>query len=131
MKKLNLLILLWEKLLKNKQKQLKIKEKKQIDALVDLKPKEIKPRKAKPNENGNYFLNELARIRKTFERVNFYDLINNFKDSDISSVSFIEFKVPNTIFENIHNGNIPLEDVEKEQNKLKGELACIKQGDSK
>ena len=105
--------------------------KKQIDALVDVKPKEIKPRKAKPNENGNYFLNELARIRKTFEPVNFYDLINNFKDSDISSVSFIEFKVPNTIFENIHNGNIPLEDIEKEQNKLKGELACIKQGDSK
>ena len=28
---------------------------KQIDALADLKPKEIKPRETKPNEYGNYF----------------------------------------------------------------------------
>ena len=103
--------------MKNKQKQLKIKEKKQIDALADLKPKEIKPRETKPNEYSDYFLNELARIRKSFESVNFYDLTYNFKDSNILSVSFIEFKGPNTIFKNIHNGNIPLEDVEKEQKK--------------
>ena len=38
MNNLNSLILLWEKLLKNKQKQLKIKKKKQIYALESLKP---------------------------------------------------------------------------------------------
>ena len=36
-----LLILLWEKLLKNKQNQLKIKEKKQVDILKTAKPKEL------------------------------------------------------------------------------------------
>ena len=103
--------------------------KKQIDA--DLKPKGIKPRETKPNEYSDYFLNELARIGKSFEPVNFYDLIYNIKDSNIPSVSFIEFKGPNTIFKNIHNGNIPLEDVEKEQKKLKAELGRIKQEDPK
>ena len=37
----------------------------------------------------------------------------------------------NTIFKNIHNGIIPLEDVEKEQKRLKTELGRIKQGDPK
>ena len=60
--KLNLLILLWEKFLKNKYKQSKIKEKKQIDALADLKPKEIKPSEAKPNKYGDYFIDGLAKI---------------------------------------------------------------------
>ena len=36
--------------------------KKHVDALVALKPKEIKPRKSKPNEYGDYFLNGLAKI---------------------------------------------------------------------
>ena len=30
--------------------------KKQIDALADLKPKEIKPRETKPNKYGDYFI---------------------------------------------------------------------------
>ena len=35
--------------------------KKQVDALVDLKPKEIKPREIKPNKYGDYFLDGLAK----------------------------------------------------------------------
>ena len=101
--------------------------KKQVDALVALKPKEIKPRETKPNEYSDYFLNGLAKIREPFEPVNFYDLTYNFKDSKIPSVSFIEFEGPNNIFKNIHNGNIALEDVEKEQLKLKSDLGYIKQ----
>ena len=97
--------------MKNKQKQ--------IDALVDLKPKEIKPRVTKPNEYSDYFLNGLAKNRKSFEPVNFYDLTYNFKDSNIPSVSFIEFKGPNCIFKNINNDNITLEDVEKDKKNLK------------
>ena len=41
------------------EKQIKTIEdqrKKQIDALADLKPKEIKPRETKPNKYGNYFI---------------------------------------------------------------------------
>ena len=53
---------------------------KKIDALVDLKPKEIKPRETKSNEYRDYFLNGLAKIRKSFKPANFYDLTYNFKD---------------------------------------------------
>ena len=96
-----------------------------------LKPKEIKPRETKPNAYSDYFLNELAKIRKSFEPVTFYDLTCNFKDSRIPSVNFIEFKGPNNTFKNIHNGNIALEDVEKEQVKLKSDLGYIKQENPK
>ena len=82
MNKLNVLILLWERLLKNK-KTIENQGKKQVHALVSLKPKEIKPIQTKPNEYSDYFLNGLAKIRKLFEPVNFYDLTYNFKDSKI------------------------------------------------
>ena len=36
--------------------------KKQVDALADLKPKEIKPRETKPDEYGDHFLNELGKM---------------------------------------------------------------------
>ena len=112
-------------------KKIEDQGKKQVDALVALKPKEIKPRKTKPNEQSDYFLNGVAKIRESFEPVNFYDLTYNFKDSKIPSVSFIEFKGPNNIFKNIHNGNIALEDVEKEQIKLNSDLGYKKQENPK
>ena len=117
--------------MKSKQKQLKIKEKKQIDALVALKPKEIKPREAKPNEYSNYFLNGLAKIRESYEPVDFYDLTYDFKDLRILSVSFSKCKGPMHLFRNIYNGDISLEGVEKEQMKLRKDLGRIKQGDPK
>ena len=98
---------------------------KQIDALA-----EIKPRETKPNEYSDYFLNGLAKIRKSFEPVDFYNFTYSFKDSKIPSVSFIEFKGQNTIFKSIHDGNIALEYVEKDK-KLKAELGRIKHGDRK
>ena len=94
MNKLSLLILLWEKLLKNKQKQLKIKKKKQIDALADLKPKEIKRRETKPNKYGHYFIDGLAKIRESYKPIDFSDLTYNFKDLRIPSVGFTKFKGP-------------------------------------
>ena len=45
--------------------------KKQVDALVALKTKEIKPRETKSNEYSDYFLNGLVKIRESFEPVNF------------------------------------------------------------
>ena len=82
--------------------------KKQVDVLVALKPKEIKPRQTKSNEYSDYFVNGLAKTRESYEPVSFYDLTYNFKDSNIPSVSFIKFKGPNNIFKNIHNGSIAL-----------------------
>ena len=69
--------------------------KKQIDSLADLKPKEIKPiktkpRETKPGEYSDYFLNELAISRRSFEQVNSNDL--TYKDSSIPTVKFIDFK---------------------------------------
>ena len=102
--------------------------KKQIDALADLKPIKTKPRETKPGEYSDYFLNGLAIIRISFEPVNFYDLVYKFKDSSVLPVKFIEYKGPNAIFKGIHDGNIILENIEKEQKKLKSELGYIKQG---
>ena len=85
--------------------------KKQIDALADLKPKEIKPRETKPNEYGDYFLDGLAKIRESYKRVDFYDVTYNFKNLRIPSISFSKFKGPLHTFKSIHNGDITLEDV--------------------
>ena len=117
-------------------KTIEVQGKKQIDALADLKPKEIKskeikPREIKPCEYSDYFLNKLAIIRRSFEPVNFYDLTYKFKDLNIPSVKFIEYKGPNASFKDIYDGNITLESVENEQKKLKVELGYIKQGNPK
>ena len=46
----------------------------------------------------------------------------------IPPVGFVKFKGPLHIFKSIHNGDIPLEDIEKEQIELKRDLGRIKQG---
>ena len=45
------------------------RKKKQVDALVALKAKEIKPRETRPNEYGDYFLNGLARFENLFNQL--------------------------------------------------------------
>ena len=114
------------------EKQIKTIEdqgKKQIDALADLKLKEIKPRETKRNKYGNYFIDGLAKIRESYKPIDFIDLTYNFKDSKITPVGFIKFKGPLHIFKSIHNGYMPLQDIKKEQIQLKRDLGCIKQGD--
>ena len=112
-------------------KTIEDQEKKQVDALVALKTKEIKPRETKPNQYSDYFLNGLAKIREFFEPVNFYDVTYNFNDARIHSVNSSIFKGPLHTFKSIYNGDIALEDVEKEQIELKKDLGRIKQGDPK
>ena len=73
----------------------------------------------------------MAKIRKSYEPVNFYDLTYNFKDSRLPSIILPKFKGPLHTFKGIHNGDIPLEDVEKVQIELKRDLVRIKQGDPK
>ena len=104
---------------------------KQIDALTDLKPKEIKPRESKPNKYGDYLIDGLAKIRESYKPINFHDLTYNFKDSKIAPVGFIKFKGPMHIFKRCRRFKIPLEGVENEQKKLKEELGYIKQGNPK
>ena len=114
------------------EKQIKTIEdqgKKQIHAVADLKPKEIKPRETKPNKYGDYFIDLLAKIREFYKPIDFNDLTYNFKDLNISPVGFIKFKGLLQIFKYIYNGDATLESVEKEQIELKRDLGCIKQGD--
>ena len=114
------------------EKQIKTIEdqgKKQIDAVADLKPKEIKPRETKPNKCGDYFIDELAKIQESYKPIDFNDLTYNFKDLRIPPVGFIKFEGPLHIFQSIHNGDTPLEYIEKEQTELKKDLGRIKQGD--
>ena len=102
------------------EKQIKTIEdqgKKQIDTLADLKPKEIKPKETKPNKYSDYFIDGLAEIRESYKPIDFNDLAYNFKVLKISSVGFIKFKGPLHIFKSIHNGDIPLEDIEKRANR--------------
>ena len=104
---------------------------KQIDALTDLKAKEIKPRETKPNKYGDFFIDGLAKIRESYKPMDFNDLTYNFKDLRIPSVGFIEFEGPLHIFQSIHNADIPLEDIKKEQIELKRDLGRIKQGEAR
>ena len=83
-------------------KPIEDQEKKQIDALADLKPKEIKPGEAKPNKYGDYFFDRLAKIRESYKPIDFNDLTYNFKDVRILPVGFIKFKVPPHIFKSIY-----------------------------
>ena len=121
-------------------KTIKDQGEKQIDTLESLKPKEvkpeeikseeIKPKETKPDEYGDYFLNELAEIRH-FPEIDFNNLKYTFKDPNNKPISFIGFKGPLHIFKSIHDGNISLEDVEKDQIKLKSDLRHIRQGNPK
>ena len=71
------------------------------------------------------FYNGSAEIRKNKEPIDFLNLSYNFKGPKIVPISFIKFKGPNNIFKSIYNGDIALEDVEKEQTKLKSDLKHI------
>ena len=117
------------KTFENQTKTIEDQGKKQIDALADLKPKEIKPRETKPNKYGHFFLDGLAKIRESYKSIDFNDLTYNFKDSRIPSVDFIIFKGPLHIFQSIHNGDKIIENIEKEQIDFKRHLRGIKQGD--
>ena len=57
----------------------------------------------------------MAKNQESYEPVDFYEVTYNFKDSRIPSISFSKFKGPLHTFKSIHNGDIALEEVEKEQ----------------
>ena len=57
-------------------------------------------------------LNEIQEIRK---KIDYNNLTYNFKDSRISSISFIKFKGPFDIFREIRDVNISLTKAEEDQ----------------
>ena len=73
----------------------------------------------------------MAKNQESYEPVDFYEVIYNFKDSRIPSISFSNVKGPLHTFKSIHNGDIALEEAEKKQIELKSDLGHIKQEDPK
>ena len=104
--------------------------KKQTEALENLRLKEITRDKTKPIEYNNYFINELAKIRKSIEPVNFDNLIYYYKGSN-EPINFSEYNGMMNTFKSIHSGDKTLEDIVQEQNKFKKEITIIKQGNPK
>ena len=72
----------------------------------------------------------MAEIRNSSE-IDFNNLKYTFKDRINAPIDFVGFKDPLHIFKSIHNEDITLEDVEKDQIKLKSGLGYIKQGNPK
>ena len=87
--------------------------KKQIEALENLKLKEITRNKTKPIEYSDYFLIELAKIQKSIEPVDFNDLIYYYKGSN-EPINFSEYKGMMDIFKSIHSSDKTLGDIEQE-----------------
>ena len=104
--------------------------KKQIEVLENLKLKEITQDKTKPIEYNNYFINELAKTRKSIEPVDFDNLIYYYKGSN-EPINFSEYNGMMNIFKSIHSGDKTIEDIEQEQNKPKKEITITKQGNQK
>ena len=104
--------------------------KKQIEALENLKLKEIMQDKTKPIKYNKYFIDELAKIQKSIKSIDFNDLIYYYKGSN-EPINFNEHKGTMNIFKNIHSSDKTLEDIEQEQNKFKKEINIIKQGNPK
>ena len=62
----------------------------------------------------------MAEIRKNNQPIDFNGLTYNFKGPEHAPINFIMFKGgPNHIFKSIYDGDVALEDVEKEQIKFK------------
>ena len=95
--------------MKNKQKELKIKKKKQVNALKSLesfKPKELKPKETKQVEYNDYFIKGLVEIRTNNKPTDFNDLRYDFKGPEHALINFIKFKHRNHSFKSIHDGDI-------------------------
>ena len=69
----------------------------------------------------------MAETRNSFE-IDFNNIKYTFKDRNNAPIDFIGFKGPLHIFKSINNGDIILEDAEKDQIKLKSDLGHIWQG---
>ena len=106
-----------EKAFEKQTKTIEDQGQKQADALKTLKPKKLKPKETKPIEYDNYFIFGLAEIRESTKTIDFNNLTYNFT-GDSAPIIFIGFKGPLHTFTSIYNGDITLEDVEKDKKNL-------------
>ena len=97
---------------------MKIKEKKQVDALYTLKPsdKDIIPESTFAYEESRKELNKIKEIEKNVDRKKL--IYKTFKHT----CDFRKFKKIRTFGESIYNGKITLEEADESQSDLLGEI---------
>ena len=124
------------------EKQIKIIDEqgpKQVKALKNLKPKE--QTKAIADKSDDEFLTKketydrlfdkrLSEMEEISNKVDYNDLIYNFKIKSSAPINFIKFKGPFGIFREIRDGNISLTKAEENQEDFKKELDQITLGNS-
>ena len=132
-----MLILHWGKPLKNKQKQLKIKEKKKVKAIRNQgQIKTTESNKDVDNESRKIFdevssHERMSEIKDLSRQIDLNYLTYYFKSKSISLINFIGFKAPLHFYRDRLNGNVKLAEVEKEQKQFKTELNEITRGSLK
>ena len=103
---------------------MKIKKKKQVDALKTLKSKERKATEDKSDDNEKHFkykevFNELSneRICEMYnsKTINFNNLTYHFKGSNTAAINFIDLRGLMHIYNEIKNGGISIEKIEENQ----------------
>ena len=123
--------------MKNKQKQLKIKEKKQTDTLNTLKPKQFEP--IKDNKKllkykkvfDELSSERIGEIYKMSNQIHFNDWTYYFKVKSINPINVTNFKGRIYIYDNIKNGNISIQKTEEDQKHFKSDLNEITKGNLK
>ena len=113
--------------------------KKQVDALKDIKNNKQKQARAtedksddKPSMQEKKFnrllderMDEIQKISKEFD---FKNLTYYSKSPNIAQISFVIFRGPLHVFEEIKNGNVFIEKIKKEQENFKSNLGEITSG---
>ena len=129
-----LLILLQEELLKNKQKQSRIKVKKQVDALEKLKPEKTKLIKDTSNNQSRttIIFNELINKRKELMSELYVSVeYNNLKFEYVAptgDVSFYQYMNSKELFNAIKSIQIKFSEAKNKQNEFLNKLNDLKIG---
>ena len=120
------------KLLKNKQKQLKIKERKKSK---QLRKQLIRSNKDVYNESHKIFdelsYKRMSETNDLSKQIDLNNLTYYFRDKIISPINFIGFKAPLHLYRDIRDGNIKLAKAKEDQNQFKLTLNEITRGNPK
>ena len=90
-----------------------------------MKPKEVKAKETKTIEYDDFYIDKIAEMRDLSKRFDFNNLTYIYKGKS-APINLISFKGPLRIFKSIYNGDKALEDVEKDQKKLKSNFKSHK-----
>ena len=112
---------------------------KQVDALESLKTKEQakaityndESLEQKEESYNKLFNEKLDEIRELSREIDFKNLNYKFTTKASSSINFIKFKGPFSLFKKIRDGEISLEMAEEDQENFKREFSQTKSGNPK